>query len=344
MRSINKKTIYFIILPVLISIFLSAGFSVLAKSTNPVPARVTTYGSRDETPTSIDLRGYISNHGGCPDIYTWFEWGENIFYGNETNPEYRNGIGYFSDTINELEPCKTYHFRAVARNNTLEESYGSDKTFKTQCASFDVDILVKNISRGDDVWYVSRTADTGDNLMFRVKAISTGNSLVKNAIVSVQLPSAIIYKNELLVDNEENFLNIAVGGVGLGNLFPNQEKIITFEAKVGDSAALALGKNNLTTTALLYNSQSSATDTVRVVVNKGGVAGASTVAGATQVSTGVAGSILTSILLPLFISIILIWIFKSKLIGFDQWADKRKQKTIQYRAKRKLKKKMIENN
>ena len=90
------------------------------------------------TPTSINLRGYVSNDGGCPDMYNWFEYGSDANYGNETNPKPHNGVGYFSDDVYNLQPCTTYHFRAVARNNTLIESYGSDKTFRRKNKTRDI--------------------------------------------------------------------------------------------------------------------------------------------------------------------------------------------------------------
>ncbi|NQU82698.1 MAG: hypothetical protein HQ539_01995 [Parcubacteria group bacterium] len=335
----NTKTISLILLTVLISAFLSAGFSVSAKSNTPypVPARVTTYGTRDTTATSINLRGYVSNDGGCADMYTWFEYGNDINYGNDTNPEPQNGIGYFSDDISDLLPCTTYHFRAVARNNTLEEGYGSDKTFQTSCASFDTKMAFKNVTKGDTIWYETRGVEPGDDLLFRVNVFSTGNLLVRNPITIATLPIGISYENDLKIDGVSNYLNIVLGGVNIDKLFPNQTKSITFKAKVGPAGSFNPGRTNLFPSVITYNAGFSAEDTTQVAVNRKGVAGASTVV--TEVPTGVAGDIFNSILIPLILAIVLIWIFKSKLIGFDKWADERKAKVVQHRAKRKLCKK-----
>ncbi len=57
---------------------------------------------------------------------------------------------------------------------------------------------------------------------------------------------------------------------------------------------------------------------------------------ATDIGTGVVTDILRSILLPLAIALVLVWLFKSKLIGSDRYLAKRKQEIGEWRAQKKL--------
>ncbi len=73
------------------------------------------------------------------------------------------------------------------------------------------------------------------------------------------------------------------------------------------------------------------------MVTRKAVAGA-----ATDVSTGITNDIFDSILFPLALAFLMVWIFKSRFIGLDEWTHKRKKKVDEYRAKKKLKRKIAQ--
>jgi len=312
---------------------------LILASTNPVPARVTTYGVRNVGTASANLRGYVSDDGRCADMTVWFEYGTTIDYGQTTRPEEHNGVGYFNEDVFDLTPCTTYHFRGLAKNNTKRLGYGSDRTFKTQCASFDVQTSVRNLTRGDDVWYDALNVSPGDELMYRIIITSTGDVLVQNIMVASDLSDGLIYIGDLKIDGVASRHNINVGSINLGNLFPLQVKVLIFKARVADKSQLNFGINELTHDSTVYSGNYSDVDTSRVYVNRAGVAGAATVA-PTLVSTGMGNDILKSVFLPFMVAVILVWVFKSKLIGFEKWAREKREKTIKYRTKRKLDRKI----
>lgn len=61
---------------------------------------------------------------------------------------------------------------------------------------------------------------------------------------------------------------------------------------------------------------------------------------ATQVSTGITAGLLNSILLPVGLALLLLWIFRSKILGFDKWTAERKSAVSEYRARKELEKRV----
>jgi Na+/H+-translocating membrane pyrophosphatase len=156
-------------------------------------------------------------------------------------------------------------------------------------------------------------------------------------MVKDNLPDNIIYQGNLKIDNVYSSKNITTGAVNIGDLSSGQTKTITFEAKVESKDKFNYGTTDLINTGLAYNTETSVTDTCKVIVKKTAVAGA-----ATSISTGISNGILNSILLPLIITLAIVWIFRSKLIGFDEWSEKKKKETEEYRANKLLKKKIAQ--
>lgn len=192
---------------------------------------------------------------------------------------------------------------------------------------------VQNLSRGDTKWYYSyRSADPGDELLFKIIVKSTGDTEADNVKVRDTLPSKIIYQGGLEIDGVSNSRNITETAINIGDLSPGQSKTITFEAKVAAKEKFSYGTTELINTARAYTSETSDTDTCKVKVTRKAVAGA-----ITTVPTGITNRILDSILLPLGIALLIVWIFKSKLIGLDKWTEGRKKEIEEYRAKKTLK-------
>lgn len=310
-----------------------------AASVLPVdPPTAITYNATNISSNSVRLNGAVTDDGGCVEMYTSFEYGRDTSYGQKTEKRFTTTLGSFSETISGLSPGTSYHYRAVVRNNT-KTGYGSDKVFTTSGSapnpSFDVKVSARNISRGDTTWYNSLKAEPLDLLMFRIRVISTGNSRVENIRIKNTLPADIIYQNDLLIDGAFSSKNINTEHVNIGDVSAGQTRIITFKAQVAAETRFNYGTNNLVNTALAYNDDFSHTDTCTVMVTRKAVAGA-----ATDVSTGITNDILDSVLFPLALSFLIIWIFKSRFLGLDEWSHKRKKKVDEYRAKRKLKRKI----
>lgn len=89
--------------------------------------------------TQATLVGEVTNDGGDPNLEVWFQYGRTTSYGSETSHQSKYGTGLFCATVYNLEPCTTYHYRAIARNSA-GTSYGENKTLTTRCAPVSVDI------------------------------------------------------------------------------------------------------------------------------------------------------------------------------------------------------------
>jgi len=96
----------------------------------------TTYGD-----TWATLVGEIQDNGGDPNITAWFEWGTSSFSLTNRTPDQTlyvpNPPQRFCDQISGLQPCRTYYYRAAARNSA-GTSRGSIYSFTTQCAPLQV--------------------------------------------------------------------------------------------------------------------------------------------------------------------------------------------------------------
>jgi len=211
-----------------------------------------------------------------------------------------------------------------------------EKTYSS--VSLDVSKSVKNLSRGDTQWYHSyRSADPDDRLLFQIEIESTGSMEALDVMVKDSLPDNIIYEGNLRIDDVYSSKNISTQTINIGDLSPGQIKTITFEAKVASKDKFSYGTTDLINTALVYNTETSDSDTCKVIVKKTAVAGA-----VTEISTGITNGILNSILLPLFIAFAVVWIFRSKFVGLDKWSEKKKKETEEYRANKLLKKKIAQ--
>lgn len=319
-----------------------------------VRATVETKPASSITLSSAQLRGEVTDDGGCADLELWFEYGESASYGRTTSIEKRNTIGNFSAVISGLDACRTYHFRAVAVNNTKKAGYGKDKTFATLCPTFELTTAVKNLTRQDTVYYDSVSAAAQDELLFRIWLKSTSNLKVEDVKVKVNLPNGINYEDDLTVNELSHKEDITIHTLDIGDILANQTKAITFKGRVASLEDLAPGANNLLAIVLVYTPYLTQTDSF-VIKAKGreisGVSGVGNVSGApvaqaaglpTEVSTGITNNpILDCLLLPLGITLLLVWIFRSKLVGFDRWAEKRKKGIAEYRARKQLNRKIV---
>jgi len=173
------------------------------------------------------------------------------------------------------------------------------------------------------------SVNPGEIVSFRIE-VTAGNSGLQNIIVRDTLPSKMSYLGNLKVGSVSYSDNIT-SGFSIGDLSGNQTKIITFDASIADSTQFNLGTTTLLNTVLAYNSLFSDSDTAEVTVYK------LTGGGATTVSTGLTNNIFfDSFLLPLVITLLMIWAFKSHIISFEEWVDVRKRKYNQYKAKKTL--------
>jgi hypothetical protein len=106
---------------------------------------------------SATLYGEVTDDGGDPYLYVWFQYGTTTSYGNQTPMQTKYGTGEFSATITGLAMCTTYHYRAVSRHQAYDDTkYGQDKTFTTECP-LTVDLKVNGSDGPISLSYTNRT-------------------------------------------------------------------------------------------------------------------------------------------------------------------------------------------
>jgi len=200
-----------------------------------------------------------------------------------------------------------------------------------------VEKTARNMTRGDQNWSTYVAASSSEIILFRIRITSTSNVTLQNVMVKDTLPPQMLYQGNLKIDDISDSRDISVQEINIGSLSPGQTKTITFLAKVGSWENFNYGLNEIINTVLVYNTEIAQTATCRLAVRKTGVAGAFT----SSIPTGKADHLLlNSFLLPFLLSLFVVWIFRSELIGFDQFLEERRLKVASYRAEKKLKKKI----
>ncbi|MDI6883169.1 MAG: PKD domain-containing protein [Patescibacteria group bacterium] len=283
---------------------------------------------------AITLSGSGYDPDGDPIDYYWTCSGGSISNRYTAQPRYTapqvDYNIYYSCTLTVSDSrglSESDEMRVLVKNRTLP--------IISEIIDLEVEKSVKNISRGDTTWYNYYIhASSSDLINFQIKINSKSNVRLENIMVKDILPSKIIYQGNLKIDGNSDLRDITSKALNIGDLEAGKEKTITFSAKVAAEENFAYGETELINTVLVYNEQISRTDTCKVIVRRKGVAG---------IITGITyNTILDSLLLPLIIAFLLVWLFKSKLLGLDKWLEQRKQEIGNYRAKKKLERKILQ--
>lgn len=260
------------------------------------------------------LNGTLTNPVYNSTSYIWFQWGTTTGYGNQTSQQTINNSGSFDQSITNLSPNTTYHYRAVAQtgNNTV---YGQDAVFTTTgssaTSSFSISKKVINLTSGNLSWQSSVNANPGDILSFAV-TIQPGNQNLNNVFVRDILPAGLIYRGNLMVNVALNYGN-PESGINLGTIQANGVGIVSFQAQV---AAVSYGQTTITNTATITaNEIASQTASASVLVTN------STVSGATYLPTGMTNNPITdSFFFPMAMIILMSWLyFTGKVYRFADW-------------------------
>ena len=155
----------------LLTIFLG-GSLILANFTLAVTCPANTIVGE----TQANLVGEVIDDGGDPNLEVWFNYGKTISYGLESSHASKYGIGSFCSVVYDLEPCTTYHYRAVAKNSA-DTSYGEDKSFTTKCLPLTVDLKANGSNGPITVSYKNNVTYLGHRrmqLLVRPRAIGQG--------------------------------------------------------------------------------------------------------------------------------------------------------------------------
>src|SRR3989339_32148 len=312
---------------------------------NIISNSVQTNSATNITTNSASLNGYLystnTNNTFDTTFGVWFQYGTSISYGSETLHQTMSYAGSFSQNVANLQPNTLYNFRAVAQDSSGQISYGQNMTFQTTGRQSTITVIktVRNLSSGTN-WANSVSAKPGDVLSFMIVSSITGSTQnLNNVTVRDILPANLINRTNVIIDNVVNYGDLN-SGINIGYLSPSQMRTITYQVQVAPSSNFNFGNTTLTNYVTVFSTDvtgAQASASATVIVNK------ATVAGATSVSTGLTNNIwLDSFFLPALLAIMGVWGYKSGIFGIDEWIARRKTKTKDFRASKKLNAKIEE--
>ncbi len=175
----------------------------------------------------------------------------------------------------------------------------------------------------------SIAANFSDEMIYKIVITASGQATAPAVYVKDAMPSGMIYLGNLTIDGSLDSRSI-LNGILLGDIPAGTSRTISYRARVNSQEYFNYGVNNLINSALVYNTGVSVSDSATVVVRK------SSTGTATNVNTGIVDNLFGSLLLPLGLAAILLFLFKSQIIGFDKWATIRREATNGFRAQKRL--------
>ncbi len=270
------------------------------------------------------------NDSGAAEV--WFEYGINndSSYGYRTSSRTKYSAGNFSVELDNLEPNRTYYFRAAARNN-YGTVYGNSRNFYTgnSYGNFDdydyhydnydnyyydnqnrdlyLKVWAANLSQNQKVWNKTINALPSQRISFLVEAKNNGNSTIKNAILDINLSPRVIFNGKIFIGSS-SYYRSSLNNINLGDLAPGQRKTVIFEAALDPVSNFGFGSNELVNTASIRNVYPNVSDNARIYVYKAGVAGYSI--GPTSLTTGLAGKFTDFFLIPCLIAFFALFSFR----------------------------------
>ncbi|MDD5145870.1 MAG: PKD domain-containing protein [Candidatus Pacebacteria bacterium] len=232
-----------------------------------------------------------------------------------------------SESTGNLTSSRIFTLTCTGQGGTVSDSVTVNVTNILSVLA--VNKLVKNLSNGT-AYLDSVSAGPNDVVSFSIQ-ITAGNSYLQNIIVKDTLPDKIKFRGNLKIDGATLAGDITQG-INIGSISAGQTRTITFDADVLGANQFAFGNTELINTVLVYNTIASVLDTAKITVAKAAVAGA-----ATGIPTGFTNNILfDSFIIPLLITLVLIWIFKSRILKVEEYLDSRKRAYQKYKSDKTL--------
>lgn len=284
---------------------------------------------------NVDLKADVSGRQ-AGDVRYWFDCRNDGSWDRELTMYQGPSSSYTSDNLCNYPSVGTYTAKvrverlglSAESTATITVGSGGVNPINNQY-TLNVQKTVQDITNGT-VFGDSIAANFGDEMIYKVIITSSGQVAAPAVYVKDAMPSGLTYLGNLTIDGVSDARSIT-DGILVGDIPTGTSKTITYRVKVNTKEFFNFGTNNLINSALVYNTGISISDTATVVVVKRSVAGA-----ATDINTGIVADLFGSLLLPLGLAALLLFIFKSQLLGFDKWATVRKEETNGFRAQKKL--------
>lgn len=233
-----------------------------------------------------------------------------------------------SQSTGPLTFSRTYTLTCTGPGGTASDSV-TVNVQDEDVRDFAVKKTVRNLSRNTayaDLVY----ANPGDVLMFGI-VIQAGNRSLSNVNVKDVMPEGLIYQGEVRVDNILTHGSV-ITGLNIGSIPANQKKTITFKAQVAGWESFPFGQTELNNSASVSTNQGTLYDNARVIVTKAAVAGI-----ATKVPTGLTNNVfIDSFVLPLLLTLFIVWLLKARIINLEEWLDKKKKAYQAFKSRKSL--------
>jgi uncharacterized repeat protein (TIGR01451 family) len=130
-----------------------------------------------------------------------------------------------------------------------------------------VDKKARNLSRGETIFADSVTAAPLDVIEFQIKVSNLSLNKLTNVKVKDILPSLMNYRGNLLIGGQNSNQDIT-SGINLGEIGPQKNIVLTFQAALMNSNNFSLLTTNLTNRALVFGDNFSESDELKIMVNK----------------------------------------------------------------------------
>jgi hypothetical protein len=272
--------------------------------------------------------GYTTYYFDCTNDGVW-----DKIYSNYTS-------SYTAYDICDYSSSGTYYakVRAERQGYSAENTVAINPTFCQTSSSLTVSESVRNLSNGTAFSdYVS--ANPGDVLSFSVK-IQAGSSALSDVTVKDALSGKFILRTSTVKIDGAYYGGDLTSGINAGYFSAYQIKTLTFDADVAGASDFSYGSSQIINSVFVYNSSISNSDTATINVIRTSVLGEAT-GTATGVSTGFTNNIwLDTVILPFAIALILLFIFRTKILKIEEWFDKRKGDYQKYKSDKVLKTKI----
>ena len=189
----------------------------------------TTVGIQSVFAVSATLYWEVTDDGGDPNLYVWFQYGKTTGYGYETSHQTKYGVGEFTAAVSGLEDCTTYHYRAAARHQSFDDTrYGENKTFITAC-SIKVDLKANGSDGPISVPYTNRTINLSWTSQYADTCTASGDwsgSKLISGSESITLSQVRTYTFTLTCRNNTTG-NTSIDSVQATLSVPNPPTVVT---------------------------------------------------------------------------------------------------------------------
>ncbi len=231
--------------------------------------------------------------------------------------------------------------RCVGTSLYWYDSCGNQGSYIGTCgqtnATLSVTKTVRNLTTNTS-FASSVYANPSDVLMFLITLRNNGSQNAQNVYVRDSLPANLTYNNQMIVARSNNsygsYSGDIMSGLNLNTIPAGQTATVTYQTQVAGVASFIYGTTTLTNTVSTTSSNVSyiPNASASVIVTRTGVLGASIVA------TGLTNNFwIDSFLLPLLVTLILIWMWRAGMFfGIEKWLDNKRKTRRGYKANKEL--------